>query len=83
MRCLNNEQLERLAAAPDDTANTSPLAHTRGCEACRRKLERVRTDATLVADIRELRERRAKVKPIQDEMTDTDGRIVAPPQHPV
>ncbi len=83
MQCLNNEQLERLAAAPDDTANIGSLAHTRDCEACRRKLERIRTDATLVADIRELREHRAKVKPIQDEMTDTDGRIVAPPHHPV
>lgn len=83
MRCPNNEQLERLAAAPGDTANTGLLAHTRECEACRRKLERVRTDASLVADIRELREHRAKIKPIQDEMTDTDGRIGAPPHHPV
>lgn len=74
MRCLTDEQLERLAAGPDDARHAAWQAHARQCAACRKKLDQTQVDAELVGDIRELREQRDKVKPMADEMSGSEPR---------
>jgi len=72
MRCLTDEQLERLAAAPnDDTTQVRFRAHAHGCAKCRKKLEQVQADAAMIGDVRELREHRDKVKSLLDTMPET------------
>lgn len=78
MSCLTAEQLDRLAAGPDDPAQAPQRAHVRQCESCRRHLDEARTDTALVGDIRELRERRDKVKPLADAMPDAGTSVVPP-----
>ena len=69
MHCLTDEQLYRLTARPSDNAASAMQAHVQGCPACRQKLDQARADAALVGDIRELREHRKKVKPLEEDLT--------------
>ncbi len=83
MRCLTDQQLERLAAAPDDAAPAPQQTHLRQCATCRQKLEQTRADAALIDDIRDLREHREKIKPLFEKMSASTGSIVPPPPKPV
>ena len=71
MRCLTDEQIERLAAKPDDPALAGSRVHAADCPACKLRLEQARADAGLVGDIRELRQCREHIKPLADGLTHT------------
>ncbi len=76
MRCLSDEQIELLATILDDPACLPLMEHVHQCDACRRRLEQMQGDATLINDIRELRESRQLTKTLTEELTRRDGGIV-------
>ena len=69
MRCPSDEQIERLATKPDDAACAAWRDHVADCSSCKLRLDQARTDASLVGDIRELRQRRDHIKPLADGLT--------------
>lgn len=75
MRCLSDEQLELVATVLDDPACLPLMEHVQKCDACRRRLEQMQADATLINDIRELRESRQDIKAPTEELTRRDGGI--------
>lgn len=75
MRCLSDEQLELLATVLDDPSCLPLVEHVRRCDDCRLRLEQMQTDATLVSDIRELRESRQHIKTLTEELTRRDGGV--------
>lgn len=75
MRCLSDEQLERVVTMLDDPACPPPTGHLQQCDACRRRLEQMQADVTLINDIRELRESRQDITVPTEELIPRDGGI--------
>lgn len=75
MRCLSDEQLELVATVQDAPVCRPLMEHVQQCEACRRRLEQMQADATLINDIRELRERRRDINASLEDLTGRDGGI--------
>lgn len=72
MRCLNQQQIEKLSRGKDDPSAARLLAHIERCEDCWRRLQQAQADARLIADIAELRERREAVRPLVEGVSSTD-----------
>jgi len=75
MRCLSDEQIELLATILDDPSCLPLMEHVQQCDACRCRLGQMQGDATLIRDIRELRESRQRAQTLTEELTRRDGGI--------
>lgn len=75
MACLTNQEIERLAAEPDDPADVQLRAHLHACPSCCERLAQVRGGGDLVADIKELHKRREAVRPLTDGVQASDKRL--------
>lgn len=71
MRCPRQERIEQLAAGSNDPALLRIRAHVAECSDCQQRLQATQADLRLVADLRELAERREQVKPLVDGMSTT------------
>lgn len=65
MRCMNEEQIERMASSAE-APNPKLKFHLEGCSRCRERIAQARRDAMLVADILELSRTRDAVRPLAD-----------------
>lgn len=74
MTCLNDKQIERLVERPNDPGNARFRSHVDTCSKCRERFDDAAADANLINDVRELRERRADIEPLLEEMTGTGDR---------
>ncbi len=73
MRCLTDPQIEALVLRPDDPTLEGLCRHVGSCDACRARLEEARSDAGLIAEIRELSELREAVRPLVEKMPPSAG----------
>jgi len=73
MRCLTDQQIEALVSRPGDPALEGLRRHAESCGTCREKLEDARSDAGLIAEIRELSELREAVKLLVEKMPPSAG----------
>lgn len=71
MRCPRQERIEQLAAGSQEPALLRVRGHVGRCPDCQRRLRAAQADLRLVADLRELAERREQVKPLLDGMSAT------------
>lgn len=61
MRCMNDEQIEHLAANADGHRMSRMGQHLHACESCRARFEAAKADLSLAEELRELRESREKI----------------------
>ncbi len=73
MTCPTDDEIRRVAAEPDGPGIAANRRHVRACPACRKRLEVAVSGADVLADLRELHDRRQGVRPLVEEMTKSNS----------